>query len=140
MKKQPAIIILGLAAVFLSMLTSACDAGSSTNPLAGTSWQLVAYGGTPVIEGTTVTATFEAVEVGGQVCNSYGGAYTVKGDQLSIGPIAMTEMYCVEPEGIMEQESAYLQLLNEAQSYAIVDNQLTITCSNGETLLLEPTE
>lgn len=101
-------------------------------------WVLQSYGGsdnrTSVLSGTEITAEFvssEGTVKGSAGCNSYFGSYELKGNQLSIpGPVGSTEMYCVEPEGIMEQEQAYLTMLQLAESYEINDGELTINCGS----------
>ena len=64
-------------------------------------------------------------------CNSYFGEYEVTTNRLSIpGPIAATEMACLEPEGVMEQETLYLAILKSADSYQIQGNELSIDCGD----------
>jgi len=64
-------------------------------------------------------------------CNSYFGGYEVEGNQLLIpGPIGATEMYCAEPEGVMDQEQEYLATLQLAESYDIDGDELRISCGS----------
>ena len=101
-------------------------------------WTLQSYGEPgnlkDVIVDTEITAEFvssEGTVKGSAGCNSYFGSYELEGSQLSIpGPIGATEMYCVEPEGVMEQEQEYLATLQLAESYEINDDELTIHCGN----------
>ena len=84
-----------------------------------------------MLESTEITAIFDTAE--GQVhgsagCNSYSGGYQSSDNELSIPLIASTEMYCLEPEGIMEQELQYLKALQAAESYQIRDGKLEINC------------
>ena len=39
-------------------------------------------------------------------------------------------MYCMEPEGVMEQEVEYLRILGNSRTYEIDGSQLTITAGN----------
>ena len=141
MKKKSIFWIL-LIAVTLTLL-AACS-GTNTpaeDPLAGTSWRLLFYRKTQVLEGTSITANFENGEINGSAgCNSYFGAYQVEAQNISFGQIGMTEMFCMEPEGVMEQESFYLGALADAQRYEIVDGRLTIFLSGQETLTFEPAD
>jgi heat shock protein HslJ len=60
------------------------------------------------IEGFQPTILFKNGQVSGNAgCNHYGGSYTVDGDRIEFGTIGGTEMYCMEPEGIMDREMAY---------------------------------
>ena len=110
--------------------------------LAGTSWTLasLAENGTmiPVLDGTTVTAIFNADgNVGGNAgCNSYGAGYTVDGANLTIEPAIRTEMYCNEPPGLMAQEDRYLALLADVASYRIENDRLILADSEGTDLLV----
>jgi len=75
-------------------------------------------------------------EVSGSAgCNSYFGDYEVDGSSLSIPLIGNTEMYCMEPEGVMDQEEQYLQSLRLAESYEVKDGKLRITCSDGTVMV-----
>ncbi|MFC1934057.1 DUF4382 domain-containing protein [Chloroflexota bacterium] len=106
--------------------------------LEDTKWILQSFGETgnltDVLTDTEITAEFvssEGTVKGSAGCNSYFGSYEVEGDQLSIpGPIGATEMYCMEPEGVMDQEQQYLNTLGTAESYKIDGDKLTINCGN----------
>ncbi|HLY32143.1 MAG TPA: META domain-containing protein [Ktedonobacterales bacterium] len=63
-------------------------------------------------------------------CNRYTASCMVAGDTLTIGPIASTRMLC--PEGIMEREARYFQLLASAQRYEEQNARLLIFCPPGE--------
>ncbi|MGD2028135.1 MAG: META domain-containing protein [Anaerolineales bacterium] len=74
----------------------------------GTSWVLFVFLNSQPIEGFQPTILFKNGQVSGNAgCNHYGGSYTVDGDRIEFGTIGGTEMYCMEPEGIMDREMAY---------------------------------
>jgi ABC-type amino acid transport substrate-binding protein/heat shock protein HslJ len=52
-------------------------------------------------------------------CNTYSGNYQTDGKQLTIENINATRTTCDQPEGIMEQETAYLAMLEEVEEYRI---------------------
>ena len=122
---------------------ASCNYGSF---IENTDWVLQSYGEfgnlKNVLTDTEITAEFvssEGTVEGSAGCNSYSGSYEVKDSQLSIpGPIAATEMYCQEPEGVMEQERQYLELLQAAESYSVEDGELQINC--GGQVLIYTTE
>lgn len=93
----------------------------------------------PVLEGTTPSARFTGTEVGGDAsCNSYNGGYTTTGtDGLTIGPLQSTAMFCAGPEGLMDQERAFLVSLGMADSYAIEERTLTLSGPGGELIVFE---
>ncbi len=118
----------------------ACGSGAS---IEDTIWELESYGETgnlqTVIQDTEITIEFVSAEgkfQGSAGCNSYFGSYEVEGGQLSIpGPIGSTEMYCMEPEGIMDQEQEYLATLQLAESYEMDGNELQINCGSQVLIL-----
>ena len=87
---------------------------------------------------TEVTLRFSAEKLTGSAgCNGYFASYQTGDDrQLSITDIASTEMWCLQPEGIMEQETKFLQWLDEANSYGINDDQLTLYGNDREQKLV----
>lgn len=110
--------------------------------LEDTRWMLESYGDSDnpqaVLEDKEVTAEFSAGEVNGSAgCNSYFSSYEIDGQYITIGPIAATEEYCMNPEGIMDQEREYLELLLDTTTFQIEDTQLTISSSDGQVLIFE---
>ena len=57
--------------------------------------------------------------------------YTVDGNAITIGQAASTMMMCAEPEGVMEQETAYLTALSTAATYKIQGDQLELRTADG---------
>jgi heat shock protein HslJ len=121
------IVLLSVAACTLPGLPAG-------DPLKGTSWRLVLLGGSALIPGTEIRATFEDGQVHGSACNSYGGSYQVSGDKLTVDAIFMTEMACMDPQGIMEQEQEYLEMLGMAKTFRLSGGQLQIFAAGGEVL------
>jgi len=119
-----------LFATTLTLLLAACSGPgpkTSQDPLDGTSWDLFAYRKTTPIDGTLITAEFvDGMVAGSSGCNSYSGAYKVDGGTIEIGPIAMTEMACMDPGGVMDQELYYLEFLAAVSRIQFVDDQLQL--------------
>ena len=132
--------ILGMLSLLLIVVLGliACSTGIGEDMLEDTRWVLESYGEPgnlkALIADTEITAEFVSTEEtvkGSAGCNSYFGSYELKGSQLSIlGPIGATEMYCMEPEGVMDQEQEYLAALQLAASYEIDGNELQINCGS----------
>jgi heat shock protein HslJ len=77
------------------------------------------------IQDTETTARFGGGTLSGQAgCNRYTAAYSTEGASLQIGTPAGTRMICPEPEGLMTQESKYLELLPATASYLIRNGRL----------------
>jgi heat shock protein HslJ len=106
--------------------------------LEGTSWQVMSYnngkgGVTSLIIGTEISANFgeDGQLTGNSGCNSYFAEYEADGDNISIGPAGATEMACIEPEGVMEQEQQYLAALGTAAAYKIQGLSMEMRTSAG---------
>jgi heat shock protein HslJ/uncharacterized lipoprotein YbaY len=111
---------------------------TETQELAGTSWQVISYnngkgGVVSVIIDTEITANFgEDGQVTGRAsCNNYFGPYEAQDGNISMGPFGATEMWCSEPEGIMDQESQYLAALETAATYKIEGHRLSMRTADG---------
>ena len=103
--------------------------------LNGTTWELYSIGKYSPIAGSKTTIQFDNGQVHGLGgCNQYGGEYQVSGNRLSFDKLYMTEMACMSPEGVMDQESTFLRFLGNAQRFEIMNGQLQILRSDGETL------
>lgn len=116
------------------------DTALPTN-LPGTAWSLLEYSDdtgsiVPVLPGTSTTADFDdgGILSGSAGCNSYSGSYDVAAKLINIESVSMTEMYCAEPEGIMDQESQYLASLSRAAAYIIVGEAMALL-SEDESLV-----
>ena len=110
--------------------------------LAGTSWTLVSLAGeggawVPVIAGTTVSITFDTDgTLGGTAgCNRYGAEYTRDGAEITLGTAFMTEMYCMEP-GVMDQEDRYIVHLMNVALYRVEGGRLILSDESGADLLI----
>jgi heat shock protein HslJ len=94
------------------------------------------YDGQAVISalaGTEVTAVFgdDGSVSGSAGCNTYNATYQADGNSLTVGSVTATRQTCSEPEGIMEQESAYLVALESATAYQIEGDELELTDAEG---------
>ena len=115
---------------------------TSVVQLTDTDWVLVSYMDpngvmVEVLPGTNSTARFQDGQINGNAgCNSYFGGYEVEGTNISVGPLASTEMFCGSPPGAMDQETAFLAALGSAATYQIVEDQLTIANEAGDPVLI----
>lgn len=137
-----ALLVIAVAAI----ITAGCTTGTSTPGavvvLTGPSWSLDSYLAgngtpTPVIPGSEVTARFgdDGKVTGSAGCNRYGADYHLEGTDLSVSPAISTKMYCGEPEGLMEQEARFLELLSSAAGCRIENDRLEITDASGAAVL-----
>jgi heat shock protein HslJ len=103
--------------------------------LEGTTWELVSFvtegAASSALAGSTVTVEFAGGQLSGSGgCNSYGGGYTLDGDDITVSEIVMTEMACMD-EAVMAQEQAFLNNLRAATSVAVEGNELRIQHPGG---------
>jgi heat shock protein HslJ len=95
------------------------------------SWQATAFlqgdALASLIAGTEITASFaeDGTFSGSAGCNTYRTTYTTDRGGIEIGAPASTKQACAEPEGIMEQEAAFLTALATAARYEVVGPTLS---------------
>ena len=128
--------LVGLAALLLA----ACGGGAqtavdSTELLKGVSWQLNELNGNPTLPlpEAAVTANFgeDGRLTGNAGCNDYFASYETDGENISISALGWTEKFCMEPEGVMDQESQYLAALETADIFEIEAGVLEMRTSEG---------
>lgn len=96
-------------------------------------WVLQSLAGDPLIEGTNIILAFDETSFTGYGgCNGYGGPYRVNED----GGISFIEYSsqgegCIEPEGVLDQETNYLQQLMKTKQYQ-VDGTLLVLGNRGD--------
>jgi heat shock protein HslJ len=88
---------------------------------------------TSPIAGTEITAAFapDGTLSGSGGCNRYTTTYTTADGGIRIAPPAATQKLCVEPEGVSEQEAAYLAALPGAARFQIGEHGLELLRADG---------
>jgi heat shock protein HslJ len=106
--------------------------------LGDSSWTLIGYnngkgGVVSIIIDSEITANFseDGRLAGNSGCNNYSAQYETDGDQIKIETAEVTEMACLEPEGVMEQEQLYLAALKTADTYKIDGVTMEMRTSEG---------
>jgi heat shock protein HslJ len=138
MKSQRILAMLFVIAAVAAL--AACGPAATEEPegpeLASTRWMLQTLDGQPLIDVTTITAEFAEGRISGSAgCNQYFGSYETSGNELTIREIGSTEMFCMEPEGIMEQEQAFLSALGTVGAYQVEGGQLEMLDADGNVVL-----
>ena len=108
--------------------------------LDGMTWTLTTFidgeTATSLLADTEITLAFEDDQATGSGgCNSYGGSYTLERGELHIGPVAITEMYCMTPEGVTEQETRYTSILADVTLFEWDADRLTLKTADGRGLV-----
>ena len=106
-----------------------------TNPLAGQTYTLDKLNGAPILTNTNMTITFSSDGTlnGFSGCNNYSGRYTANNGQITVSEINGTNMFCVDPPGVMEQEGAYINALRAAASFEIPGMSAQLIIRNAAT-------
>ena len=118
------------------------ERGMSTDQrvITGIEWRLVSLGPagaeTTVVAGTTVTLKFGEDEraSGSTGCNSYGGTYQVRGDNITFSRLVSTRRACLD-QNANEQEQRFLSTLGAANRFRLRTNRLTILSDRGRSVL-----
>ena len=135
-------VLVGVTLVLATLLVACATAQTDQPPAGGavlldSEWALTSLTGSPLIEGTQITLRFgEGSLEGSAGCNTYGGSYTATEDSLRLSDLYWTEMGCMEPEGILEQEMAYLNALNTVDGYGVDAGRLKLYDEAGTQILV----
>ncbi len=133
---------LMIFAATLVIILAACGQGEDDGfDLDGTTWMLTSLDGdTPIVGGIFILEFSDGQATGTAGCNSFFGEYTQDGSSVSMPLLAMTEMYCMDPEGLMDQENAFLKVLGQVDSFSVEGSQLRLETLDGANLLFEAEE
>ena len=130
-------LVVALIMALLAACAGAAEPTQTVLELEGTQWILDELNGSAPLPGTEITLAFEQGNAAGSAgCNDYGGSYETTDGSLRIPELIRTEKLCLEPEGIMDQEDAYLAALQGAAFYQLVDDRLQIENGAGEATLI----
>jgi len=99
--------------------------------LTDSSWALQMIGSPgdelPLIEGITPTLNFFIERYTGfSGCNYYLAAFDIEGDSIGMYGPTQTLLQCDEPEGVMEQESTFIGVLQNSTAYRVDEDILTL--------------
>ncbi|MEN9502983.1 MAG: hypothetical protein RI964_2268 [Pseudomonadota bacterium] len=112
--------------------------------LPNTKWQLMGYfdgrsGFVSSANTQKMTANFGANGslTGSSGCNSYFASYTVNPakNSLKIKGVGATEMFCAQPQDLMQEESHFLKALSSVKTYHRVGNSLEMFNAKGMRVL-----
>jgi heat shock protein HslJ len=129
-------LILGV--LLAAVLVSSCGGTSRGVTLDNTSWDLATIGGYSLISGSSITASFVGGEIRGNAgCNTYFGGYDLsRAGDFEVTDFAMTEMACLSPQGVMQQETNYMHYLTSAVLAVREGAQLNLRNAAGQDILV----
>jgi heat shock protein HslJ len=107
----------------------------------GTTWTMrfqdYESGPNSFIPETEVTAEFNAGELTGSGgCNTYSTTYTLDGQDFEVAEVVSTRVACAEPEGVMEQETRFLENLQAARKLFQTGGLIQLVNAEGETIVI----
>jgi copper homeostasis protein (lipoprotein) len=114
-----------------------CGAAFATSPLQETYWKLTRLGDKPVIlaekqrEPHLVFRSEQNRLTGFGGCNRLTGSYSLKGNEVTFGPIAATRMACVQG---MELEGEFFKALEGVRTWKILGEHLELYGADGRML------
>jgi heat shock protein HslJ len=103
--------------------------------LDGTHWFLHYINDSPILPGTLIDARFtinpdgRAGRIAGDAgCNTYNAGFT---QEIGVETSLSSSTLCFTPDGVMDQENAYLSALGRSYGYWLTGNQLVINTGLG---------
>jgi heat shock protein HslJ len=132
------LVIAPLAALVVLGAATACgeDEASSADPsaLEGTPWVLASGVDVQGWEDVAPSAMFaEGMVSGSTGCNRFRSSYSVDGDTLELGEIAMTAMACPPPADAVERE--YVGALESVRAWRAEGDELVLLDGDRADLL-----
>jgi heat shock protein HslJ len=122
---------LAAALVVLAGCASPQPTPAPGDPLTGTRWSLVSFGGSPILASESTSMNFEKGRLSGSDgCNRYSTGYSAAEGRLKIGPnIASTRMACPAP--IMEEATTFIGMLARTAGFRLDGERMTLLDSSG---------
>lgn len=125
------IVVVMLLGLLLQLSVMATD--ESPDTLDGSVWILSDLPPDALLDRVTATLMFEGgTAAGTDGCNRFTGAYSLDGDELRFGELAVTMMACPEP--VMEQAKRYHAALKAARDARREEDSLVLVDAAGELL------
>jgi len=110
----------------------------TSSQLSGETWVLTTSNNQQPISGHQPSLQFEVDQFSGNTgCNHYGGTYQIEGDSIHFEGIYSTEMACLDPEDLMDQERDYLDLLGVVDKFELANGVLTFFVESNPILVFE---
>ncbi len=106
--------------------------------LAGSSWYVVTYNNAKqavvsLLGDTHITMHFgkDGRIIGYTGCNKYFTTYKTADTSVTIAQPESTRSFCARPEGVMDQEARFLELLRSVATFRLEGNRLHLRTVDG---------
>jgi heat shock protein HslJ len=121
----------------LAVVLSGCTSAGDVEQLRDREWTLAwveGFSSTPAgVRTPSLQFNSDGRLAGNTGCNTAGGAYSIDGDRLTIGPMITTKRACAADEG-NQLERAYVRAVEGSTRFRIVAGQLELLSESGEVL------
>lgn len=127
----------GVLILFAALLAGCAGAPVPPAELTETYWRPIEIDGKPVVVQADAREPHLVLQKDGSRlrgyagCNSMAGGYTLAGDALSFGPMAMTRRACIG-DGADALESAFLAAVGATAGYRIIAEVLELRDATGK--------
>lgn len=124
--------------LIVAMFVLAACAPAASPSLTG-EWGLVSYGSTssPTSADSSIDTSimFDAEKISGNVgCNQFNGGYTLEESNIVFTQFISTKMACIGAASV--QESAVLSMFAGTSSFSLDGDTLTITSTDGASVIV----
>lgn len=94
--------------------------------------------GHDVVAGSALRVSFDGDRLGADAgCNQIGGEFQITAGVLVVDQLAMTEMACMDPPGLMEQEQWFSDFLSSQPSIRQDGDRLTLATDDVSVVFLD---
>ena len=133
-----------IAVLTMAPMTMSACGGSSGAPSAAAlehRWVLTSFGGAEADRPAAARPAEMTLAPDGRVsgdtgCNSFGGTWSIAGDRLRLGEVAMTLRACFEDDVATAQEDAIARALSATKTARVDGDRLTIRATDGSATLV----
>ena len=127
MKKS--ILLIALVILFGSCNNTKKIAELPVNEIPSGKYEIRSVHGAPIYKLSFDINASENKISGKTNCNTYSGPFSINNNEIKIGPLAATKMYC--EENVMEVERNIFKAFAEAKTYLYDNNMFTLSSENG---------
>ena len=104
------------------------------DPLSGTRWSLVSFGGSPVLASESTSMQFERGRLNGSDgCNRYATTYAATQEKLKVGPNVVSTGRACTPQ-VMEEAATFMSMLGRAAGFRRNGDRMTLLDRDGRPL------
>ncbi len=100
-------------------------------------YRLFSYNGKELGKDTDYTLAFFGGLLSARFCNTLAGEYSTAPGMIMAPSLISTEMFCKDPEGLMDMEMAFGSMLARGSTASILLSSLTLSGQNGDVFVFE---